>query len=251
MLLASAMSELQSRQPHAVLDLPSRQLKAIKIERMLGLNASVGKIHLLEVGVGSGGISHYFGTHPSGRYEVHAVDVVDSRVVFEGYTFTQVDGTDLPFTDQSFDVVLSNHVIEHVGDGDEQAKHLLELKRVMKPNGMGYLAVPNRWMLIEPHYKLVFLSWWPVSWRSRYLQIFTDYKHYDCKPLEMHEVESKLKSANLGFENISVKALRVIFEIEGKNGVLQKIAAGMPNWLLSMFNPIIPTLIYKLLKKPI
>jgi ubiquinone/menaquinone biosynthesis C-methylase UbiE len=243
------MSELHTRQPHAVLDLTSRQLKAIKIERLLGLDVSTGAIRLLEIGVGSGGISHYFGTHVSERYQVNAVDVVDSRVVCEGYTFTQVNGTELPFESEHFDVVISNHVIEHVGDDDAQAKHLLELKRVMKPNGIAYLAVPNRWMLIEPHYKLIFLSWWPVSWRSKYLQIFTEYKYYDCKPLEMHELESKLKSAKLGFENISVKALRVIFEIEGKNGVLQKIAASLPDWILGCMNRIMPTLIYKLSKK--
>ena len=239
------MSDLQIRQPHAVLDLPSRQLKAIKIERLLGLNASVGKIRLLEVGVGSGGISNYFGTHASGCYEVHAVDVVDSRIIFEGYTFTQVEGTDLPFVDKYFDVVISNHVIEHVGDDDAQAKHLLELKRVMKPNGMGYLPVPNRWMLIEPHYKLAFLSWLPVRFRSGYLKRFRGVDYYDCKPLEMYELESKLKIAQLSFDNVSAKALRTVFKLEGRNGVLQKITSAMPDWLLRMLNPISPTLIYK------
>lgn len=246
-----ANSDSQARQPHAVLDLPSRQLKAIKIERLLNLNAQTGKLRMLEIGVGSGGISHYFGTHESARYEVYAVDVVDSRLVRDGYTFTQVEGTNLPFANDYFDVVISNHVIEHVGDNQAQAEHLAELKRVMKTGGVGYLAVPNRWMLIEPHYKLIFLSWWPVDWRSRYLQIFTDYKYYDCKPLEMHELELKLKSANLNSENISVQALRVVFELEGKRGVLQKIVAAMPNWVLEQLSRIIPTLIYKLSKKTI
>ncbi len=192
--------------------------------------------------MGSGGISHYFGTHASERYELSAVDVVDSRVVCEGNTFTQVNGTELPFTNEFFDVDIS------VGDESAQLHQLRELRRVLKHTGIGYLSVPNRWMLIEPHYKLIFLSWWPVSWRSKYLQIFTEHKHYDCKPLEMHELESKLKIANVYFENISVKALGVVFEIEGKNGVLQKIAAGMPDWFLAMLNPIFPTLIYKIRK---
>lgn len=243
------MTEIYVRQPHAVLDLPSRQLKAIKIERLLGLNASMGNIRLLEIGVGSGGISHYFGTHASERYEVNAVDVVDSRVVTEGYTFTQVNGTELPFTSDYFDVVISNHVIEHVGDDEAQAKHLLELNRVMKPNGMGYLAVPNRWMLVEPHYKLVFLSWLPVRYRSAYLKRFRGVDYYDCKPLEMYELESKLKIANLYFENISVKALRVVFEIEGKKSFLQKLVAFMSNYVLKFLDSIFPTLIYKIWKK--
>src|SRR3546814_9833619 len=67
----------------------------------------------------------------------------------------------LPFADDSFDVVLSNHVIEHVGEQPEQLAHLSELRRVLTPGGIGYLAVPNRWMLVEPHYRLAFLSWWP------------------------------------------------------------------------------------------
>ena len=62
------MTEFHARQPHAVLDLPSRQLKAIKIERLLGLDKSTGKIRFFEIGVGSGGISYYFGSHASSCY---------------------------------------------------------------------------------------------------------------------------------------------------------------------------------------
>jgi SAM-dependent methyltransferase len=45
----------------------------------------------------------------------------------------------LPFPENSFDVVLCNHVLEHIPD-DAQA--MRELSRVLKPGGWGILQVP-------------------------------------------------------------------------------------------------------------
>lgn len=234
------------RQPHAVLDLHSRQLKAIKIERLLGLDASSHPIRLLEVGAGSGGISHYFGTHASDRYEVDAVDVHDSRVVRKGYRFTLVRDTSLPFGNAEFDVVLSNHVIEHVGNAQAQAHHLSELKRVLKANGVAYLAVPNRWMLIEPHYRLAFLSWLPWRWRTPYLRWRNKGEFYDCEPLQMHQLEAMLRQADFGYRNLCIEALRATFEIERRDHLITQLFSYVPDALMSPLKPLIPTLIYRL-----
>ena len=45
----------------------------------------------------------------------------------------------LPFTSNSFDFILCNHVLEHIPD-DQKA--IQELFRVMKPGGMGILQIP-------------------------------------------------------------------------------------------------------------
>ena len=74
------------------------------------------------------------------------------------------------------------------GDAVVQAQHLGEIRRVMKPSGAGYLAVPNRWMLTEPHYRLKFLSWWPHGWRTPYLKLMGKGDFYDCEPLEMRQL---------------------------------------------------------------
>lgn len=240
------MSDNQSRQAHAVLDMPSRRLKALKIERLLGLDQGTAPICMLEVGCGSGGISHYFGTHPSARFEVHAVDVTDSRLVFDAYDFRVVHDTELPYPDARFDVVLSNHVIEHVGDEAAQLRHLRELRRVLKPGGLGYLAVPNRWMLVEPHYRLAFLSWLPEAWRSGYLRLFRNATHYDCRPLEMAELEMRLTASGFAFSNLCVEAIRAMLAIEGSKGMLRGAAAMLPDCILTWFNPVNPTLIYKI-----
>lgn len=46
----------------------------------------------------------------------------------------------LPFEDNSFDVILCNHVLEHIPD---DRKALSELFRVMKPGGWGIFQVPQ------------------------------------------------------------------------------------------------------------
>ena len=92
----------ETRQPHAVMDLPSRNYKGLKIERLLGLAKRWQPLRLLEIGTGSGGIAHYFAAHPTLRCEVTAVDVVDQRLICEGYDFRLVHDTALPFDDAGF-----------------------------------------------------------------------------------------------------------------------------------------------------
>jgi SAM-dependent methyltransferase len=52
----------------------------------------------------------------------------------------KADICDLPFEENSFDVVFSNHVLEHIED---DKKAMSELYRVMKPNGMGIMQIPQ------------------------------------------------------------------------------------------------------------
>ena len=70
--------------PHAVLDLTSRQRKAVKIELLLGLANREQPIRLLEIGTGAGGIAHYFAQHPTLVCRVTAGDVTDQRIVRDG-----------------------------------------------------------------------------------------------------------------------------------------------------------------------
>lgn len=245
----SAQTDERTRHGHAVLDLASRRQKGEKIERLLELEGVFPK-HLLEIGTGSGGIAHYFATQTSGRFSVEAVDVTDTRQVNDGYGFQLVTSTALPFESASFDVVLTNHVIEHVGDRAAQLAHLVEVARVLKPSGVAYLAVPNRWMLVEPHYKLAFLSWLPHGWRSGYLRLARKGRFYDCEPLQLHEVESVAQEAGLVARNRSVDAFRLVIAIEGDKGWLARCVAALSDATLARLAPVIPTHIYTLVHRP-
>ncbi len=57
--IAMPNSPNTQRQAHAVTNLSSRQSKALKIERILGLTPSTVSLQMLEVGCGSGGITHF------------------------------------------------------------------------------------------------------------------------------------------------------------------------------------------------
>lgn len=55
-------------------------------------------------------------------------------------SFEVVDGTNLPYTDETFDIIISFETIEHT---TEYQKMLNEFKRVVKKNGLIILSTPN------------------------------------------------------------------------------------------------------------
>jgi ubiquinone/menaquinone biosynthesis C-methylase UbiE len=74
----------------------------------------------------------------------------------------------LPFDAQTFDVVVSSQVFEHV---QNYAAALAEIKRVLKPGGVALHIFPSRYRLIEPHVlvplaTMVQSYWWLRLWAS-------------------------------------------------------------------------------------
>ena len=236
-----------ARKGHAVLDLPSRDLKAVKIASLLGFRPGDARRRLLEIGCGSGGISRYFGSAGPMGWDVTAVDVEDVRLAREGYAFRLVDGPRLPFPDASFDVVLSNHVIEHVGGEDAQVTHLEEVRRMLAPGGVAYLAVPNRWMLVEPHYRLPFLSWLPRWMADAYVRSARRGTHYDCRPLGVRVLERKLGAAGFAFRQRHGDALRLTYELERPRALAyHALFKRLPEPAYAAVRRAFPTLIYTL-----
>ncbi|WP_277453034.1 class I SAM-dependent methyltransferase [Janibacter sp. DB-40] len=75
------------------------------------------------------------------------------------------DARALPFADGSFDYVVSNAVIEHVGGPDGARQMITESRRVGR---LGYLhTTPNRWFPIEPHLMVPLVHWLPEKARQR------------------------------------------------------------------------------------
>ena len=52
----------------------------------------------------------------------------------------KADICDLPFKDDEFDIILCNHVLEHIPD---DTKAMQELHRILKPGGMGIFQIPQ------------------------------------------------------------------------------------------------------------
>lgn len=79
--------------------------------------------------------------------------------LYPGLTFRQANGLDLPFPAESFDVVHSSAVIEHVGDRERQQRFVAELVRVARRGA--FFTTPNRWFPIEFHTQLPLVHWLP------------------------------------------------------------------------------------------
>jgi SAM-dependent methyltransferase len=80
------------------------------------------------------------------------------------------DGCTLPFPDQSFDIVFSNSVIEHVGSWERQIQFARESRRVGRSI---WIQTPAREFFIEPHLIAPFIHWLPRSWQRRLIRGFT------------------------------------------------------------------------------
>ena len=65
--------------------------------------------------------------------------------------FICASADDLPIPDESLDVVIFNHIYEHVVDAGAAVN---EIHRVLKPTGVVYLGLANKYQLMEPHYRL-------------------------------------------------------------------------------------------------
>ena len=71
------------------------------------------------------------------------------------------DATQMPeFADQSFDLVFSNSVIEHLYTFENQQKMADEILRVGKRH---FIQTPNKYFPVEAHYALPFAQYFPDS----------------------------------------------------------------------------------------
>ena len=151
--------------------------KAPKVRKMLAVLEAAGVLReesrrlAVDVGASSGlfagGLSPYF-------ERVLACDIDDGainagRAQAPGNThFVLSDSERLPLPPASADLVVCNHVYEHVPSADRLFD---EIHRVLRPGGACYLGAASRLTVVEPHYRLPFLSWLPKWAADPYMRL--------------------------------------------------------------------------------
>ena len=117
----------------------------------------------------------------AGGYEWN--EVASARRYYPQCTYTVFDGCRLPFPDQSFDLVFSNAVIEHILGTGRQQQFAREIMRVGKS---WFVTTPNYWYPFESHYHLPFIqSRSGIRWadcrrrRMRMESLFSNHVKYD------------------------------------------------------------------------
>ena len=79
------------------------------------------------------------------------------------FKLVHADGKNLPFPDDSFDIAISNAVIEHVGTRQDQKQFIAELCRVAPKV---FVTTPNYYFPFELHTRLPFIQFLPDPIRS-------------------------------------------------------------------------------------
>lgn len=105
------------------------------------------RARILDCGVGNGSLSIALDSIKKGPVDFHAIDtsaemLVQAKSVMQHAGLEphlqQADIMSLPYDDQSFDVVMAAHVLEHLPDPE---RALAQMIRVLKPGGMVFLCV--------------------------------------------------------------------------------------------------------------
>jgi len=99
-------------------------------------------------------------------------------------------GERLPFPSESFDLILSHEVLEHVQDDREAAREMI---RVLNPGGRAVIFCPNRGYPFETHgiywrgrYKfgnIPLVNYLPRAWRDRLAPHVRVYSRRDLEKL--------------------------------------------------------------------
>ncbi len=118
---------------------------AIELLRLHGKTSG----DLIEIGAGTGWQARVLS---EAGYRVEAIDLpADSAISGHAHNrhwpIRDYDGVHIPFADDSFDIIYSSNVLEHV----EQLDALMdEMQRVLRPGGIGLHLLPNpQWRILS------------------------------------------------------------------------------------------------------
>ena len=127
-------------------------------ERRLNMVREWSDLHgrILDNGCGLGTYLKAFAPYSQQRFglEIELDRAISALKSSEGVI--QGVGEHIPFVDDTFDLVFSNEVIEHV---QNDAHYAAEMARVTRPGGRIVLFCPNRWYPVEQH---------GIYWRGQY-----------------------------------------------------------------------------------
>ena len=141
-------------------------------------------VQSLEIGSGTGVLLHTLrgrGLNVQG-VELRSELIDEARTWFGDLAIQRVESTTLPFANDSFDVVMSFDVFEHIPDSDA---HLREVRRVLRTGGAYLVQTPNKWT------NVVFET---IRWRS-----FTRFREDHCSLHTLGELTARL--SRHGFES--------------------------------------------------
>lgn len=130
------------------------------VKQILEQCCSLKNLTILDLGSGEGGTSKIL----SENNFVVSIDINFIRIKRQKENFNlkkslQANAIRLPFANSTFDLIIIQDVIEHIGNLNQLYSEIL---RVLKDDGLIYLSTPNRLSVInlfsDPHWGVPFIS---------------------------------------------------------------------------------------------
>jgi 2-polyprenyl-3-methyl-5-hydroxy-6-metoxy-1,4-benzoquinol methylase len=136
-------------------------------------------LRLLDIGSSTGIMtneySKYFGDVIGIDLDLKAVDFANSKFKNNNLKFINSPIEEVNFENSTFDIITCSHIYEHVPSDKVLIDKIYSL---LKPGGICYFAAGNRYQIIEAHYRLPFLSYFPKNIANIYIKLFTKEKEY-------------------------------------------------------------------------
>ena len=158
----------------AVLDTEVRVQKAAKLLSVLEDAGLLARNNNLAIDIGcSGGffvqaLSDFYAKVIGIDIDTHALVLANQACAGKNIELVVADSMRMPIADNSVDLVICNHVYEHVPDAE---KLFSEIHRILRKDGACYFGAASRLTLVEPHYHLPFLSWLPKTMAHLYMRM--------------------------------------------------------------------------------
>jgi SAM-dependent methyltransferase len=233
-----------SEQQALMLDETSRRRKAGKVASVLEhflARDSLKGLRLLDIGCSGGIVASEL--HERGATVIGAdIDVPGLAKAQARYGarvgFLCADAEQLPVATGTVDIVVLNHIYEHVVDPEALAA---EVARVLAPRGVAYLGLGNRLGVIEPHYRLPFLSWLPRALAHRYVRASGRADSYHERFLTRPGLRRLFGALDIWDYTLPVLADPQRF---GADDVVPGLVSRLPAGGLHAMVPLIPTYVW-------
>jgi ubiquinone/menaquinone biosynthesis C-methylase UbiE len=154
-----------------------------------------------------------------------AINYAKTHFLKKNIKFKVVDGANLPFSNDSFDVVVSIEVIEHIHNYEQ---YLSEISRVLKPSGILVISTPNKKVsspgLKKPQVSFHVKEFYPDEFK---------------KQLELHFKEVKIFGKRVINESFLFEENRIIADRRIRFGMFlpREIRRLTPLWIKQLLLP--------------
>tara|TARA_A100001035_G_scaffold280360_1_gene285910 strand:+ start:10703 stop:11443 length:741 start_codon:yes stop_codon:yes gene_type:complete len=209
----------------------------------------LNQLELLDIGSSTGIMTNEYAKN---FREVTGIDIDKEAIKFskenfqrDNLTFLHQPIEELNNGKKKFDVITCSHIYEHVPNANLLID---EIYRLLKPGGVCYFAAGNKYKVMEGHYRLPFLSYFPKKISNFYLKILNKGDYYyenHLSVIKLRKLVSKFQVVDYTLAVIDNPDLFSANELLIKNSFKHKFIKSIARY----FYFFIPTYIWILVKK--